>query len=81
MTILRNGSFVISPKEKLYNNHKYNGNDNSISLSRNYTTDFECKYKMHYYPFDVQHCRMEFILGVCIMYDKFGTPHVLGVWV
>ena len=43
--------------------------DNFISISRNYTTDFECHYKMHYYPFDVQHCSMEFMLGVS-MYNK-----------
>ena len=67
MTILRNGSFVISPMDKLYNNHLYNGNENYLSISRNYTTDFECNYKMHYYPFDIQHCTMEFILGVCMV--------------
>ena len=64
MTIVKNGSFDISPMENLYNNHLYNGKDNSVSVSRKYTTDFECKYKMHYYPFDIQHCTMEFILGV-----------------
>ena len=64
MTIKKNGSFVISPMDKLSNNHIYDGKENYISVSRNYTTDFECKYKMHYYPFDIQHCIMEFILGV-----------------
>ena len=65
INVLRNGSFEISPMKKLHNNHLYAGNDNYVSISRNYTTEYECKFSMHYYPFDIQQCNMKFITGVC----------------
>ena len=64
MTIIRNGNFTKSPTDELYNNHLYNGNENDISISRMYRTDFECKFSMHYYPFDIQYCEMKFELEV-----------------
>lgn len=64
MTISRSGSFKISPKQKLHNNHLYGGKDNHISISKNFTIEFECKFYMHHYPFDIQHCLMKFISRV-----------------
>ena len=70
MTILRKGSFRTSPQENLHNNHLYDGSENYLSISRSYSVDFQCGYAMHYYPFDIQKCTMDLVLGVCIIYDK-----------
>ena len=64
MTINKNGSFGISPNYELHNNRLYKGKDNQISISRVYSADFECKFAMQYYPFDIQQCNMNFILEV-----------------
>ena len=64
MMIIRNGSFRISPNNELHNNRLYKGKDNTISISRVYSADFECKFAMQYYPFDIQQCNMNFILEV-----------------
>ena len=64
MTINRNGSFRISPNYELHNDRLYKGKDNQISISRVYSADFECKFAMQYYPFDIQQCNMNFILEV-----------------
>ena len=64
MTITRNGGFTLSPNNELHNNRVYKGTENPISISRVYSADFECKFEMQYYPFDVQQCSMNFILEV-----------------
>ena len=64
LTILRSGNFFISPKEELRNNHIYSGKDNRISMTRTYNTDFDYTFHMDSYPFDIQQCNMNFILGV-----------------
>ena len=64
MTILRNGSFSTNPLEELHNTHFYSGDENYIIMTRTYTQRFICKYMLHNYPFDVQLCTMDFILGV-----------------
>ena len=69
MTISRNGSFRISPNYELHNNRLYQGKDNQISISRVYSADFECKFAMQYYPFDIQQCNMNFILEVISLTD------------
>ena len=64
MAVIRNGSFQISPNSELHNNHLYKGKDNKISISRVYSADFECKFSMQFYPFDITQCNMNFILEV-----------------
>ena len=64
MTVVRNGSFEISPNHELHSNHLFRGRENKIYISRVYSADFECKFEMQYYPFDVQQCSMNFILEV-----------------
>ena len=71
MTINRNGSFRISPNHELHNNRLYKGKDNQISISRVYSADFECKFAMQYYPFDIQQCNMNFILEVLFVFLCF----------
>ena len=74
MTIQRKGNFRTSPQEKLQNNHLYDGGYNYLSISRSYSVDFQCTYAMHYYPFDIQKCSMDYVLGVCIIYDNNNLP-------
>ena len=64
VTIIRSGSFSTTPKESIRNDHIYSGKDNSISITRTYNTDFDCDFQMEYFPFDIQQCNMNFILGV-----------------
>ena len=85
MTITRNGSFRISPNSELHNNRLYQGKDNQISISRVYSADFECKFAMQYYPFDIQQCNMNFILEVISETDyvsscqhQFCIPYFQG---
>lgn len=77
VTIIRNGSFSISPIEKLRNDHIYSGKDNTISITRTYNTDFNCDFQMEYYPFDIQQCTMNFVLGVCTYIYTFQVPYKL----
>ena len=64
MSIIKHGEFRKSPDVELHNNHLFDGAENDILISRMYTTDFECKFSMHYYPFDIQNCEMNFVLEV-----------------
>ena len=61
ITVDRNSSFTVSGIHHLYNEHKYSGISNMLTLSRVYTTSFTCKFNMAHYPFDVQTCTMTFI--------------------
>ena len=78
ITVDRNSSFIVSGIQNLYNEHRYNGISNMLTLSRVYTTGFTCKFNMAHYPFDVQTCTMTFIPQVkslihfgCIISCKF----------
>ena len=64
MTIRRNGTFKTNPRTELHNNHIYSGEDNYISMANTYSVDFECKFNMLDYPFDIETCAIEFTLGV-----------------
>ena len=64
MTVKRNGNFKLTPNEELHNNRVYKGSENPLSISRVYSADFECKFSMQFYPFDIQQCHMNFILEV-----------------
>ncbi len=64
MTIVRKGSFSISPLSDTHNNHVYGGIDNDVVLTRADTIEFTCEYNMGSYPFDTQKCSMIFVLLV-----------------
>ena len=64
VTIIRSGNFAVSPQEILRNNHIYDGKENDITITRTYNTDFDCNFDMGFFPFDIQQCNMNFILGV-----------------
>ena len=43
------------------NMHIFNGSENALSLRIQYNIDWKCSYAYHWYPFDNQVCRMEFL--------------------
>ena len=79
ITVDRNSSFTVSGIQNLYNEHKYNGISNMLTLSRVYTTAFNCKFNMAHYPFDVQTCTMTFIPQVTksIHLDAFPIRYLI----
>ena len=55
-----NGSFIESEVNE--DIEVYNGNENTIGVSRVYSIKFYCEYNMAWYPFDLQTCTIEMIL-------------------
>ena len=43
--------------------------ENKIEISQVYDIDFICQYDMLLYPFDTQHCNMDFVLTAVL--DNF----------
>jgi hypothetical protein len=64
ITIARTGQSEPSGLEQLHNNFVYRGKENTLILTRVYTTSFTCKFDMTYYPFDMQMCSMIFVMQV-----------------
>ena len=58
---------VIPGKEFKYvaadNMHVFDGSENSLSLTKEFSVDWKCEYVFHWYPFDTQVCRMEIASG------------------
>ena len=50
-----------STKLALNNMHIFNGSENALSLTTEYSIEWNCEYAYHWYPFDTQICRMEII--------------------
>ena len=65
--------FALNSMEELHNTHLYNGRENYIKSSRVYSQSFICEFTMHFYPFDVQHCTMDFILRVSNILLEYAT--------
>ena len=57
--VITNKDFKFLAKNNM---HIFKGSDNGQSLDRQYTTEYICQYKMHWYPFDTQLCRIKFLL-------------------
>ena len=53
-----NGNFIYTAENNMY---MFEGSENALSLKREYFAEWNCEYKYHWYPFDTQVCRMEFI--------------------
>ena len=53
-----NGNFIFTAENNMY---IFEGSENALSLKREYYAEWNCEYKYHWYPFDTQVCRMEFI--------------------
>ena len=43
------------------NMHIFKGSENALSLTRELNIEWNCEYRYHWYPFDTQVCRMEFL--------------------
>ena len=53
-----NGNFFYTAEDNM---HVFEGSENALSLKMEYYAEWTCEYKYHWYPFDTQVCRMEFI--------------------
>ena len=42
------------------NMHVFEGSENALSLTKEFTINWKCEYTYQWYPFDIQVCRMEF---------------------
>ena len=62
VTIDRQGLLEASPAQTLFNSHTYKGSENSLKISRVYSTKFICKFDMGDYPFDIQRCEAIFVM-------------------
>ena len=55
---IANGNFTYTAEDNM---HIFKGSENALSLTREYNVEWNCEYKYHWYPFDSQVCRMEFL--------------------
>ena len=64
-TNVRTSLEVIPGKEFKYvaddNMHIFNGSENALTMKKGYNIKWKCEYVYHWYPFDTQFCRMEFV--------------------
>ncbi|CAM6054348.1 unnamed protein product [Sphagnum tenellum] len=61
-TIRRNASYQMSPKQQLQNAYFFKGEENPITVSRVYNSEFLCEFNMAVYPFDTQRCSVIVIM-------------------
>ena len=54
VVVSRDGPFVRSGVEEVDEIEIFKGNDNTLTMRQTYTKRFQCKYELHYYPFDKQ---------------------------
>ena len=54
LVISREGPFVRSGLEEVDEIEVFEGNENTLTMRQTYTKRFQCKYQLHYYPFDKQ---------------------------
>ena len=55
---IANKNFTYTAEDNM---HIFKGSENALSLKREYTIEWNCEYAYHWYPFDSQVCRMEFL--------------------
>ena len=54
VNVIREGEFIRSGLDMVDETEIYEGRENSISMQQVYTRQFQCKYDLHHYPFDMQ---------------------------
>ena len=59
ITVSKQGNYTLSTMEDVENRQFFQGDENSITLSRFYNIRFICNYEMQWYPFDVQSCTLK----------------------
>ena len=55
-------NYTISDDTVPNNIYIFDGENNMLESHRSYTTDFICEFQMFWYPFDTQHCELNFTL-------------------
>ena len=56
--IIPNHDFTYEAKDNM---HIFKGSENSVNITTEWNVDWNCEYAYHWYPFDTQVCRMEFV--------------------
>lgn len=57
--ILRNGSPQPNDDSELHEIAIYSGSENPILYLRSYELELRCTFKLEFYPFDAQQCKIE----------------------
>ena len=56
--VIPNENFIFVASDNM---HVFNGSENALSLTKERNVDWKCVYEYHWYPFDSQVCRLEYI--------------------
>ena len=59
ITVFREGNFSRSGFEVAEEIEIFLGAENRLMMSQTYTKNFQCEYKLHRYPFDIQKCTID----------------------
>ena len=54
MAITREGDFIRSQMDVVDEIEIFNGRDNRVTMNQTYSKEFQCKYQLHWFPFDTQ---------------------------
>ena len=55
--VIANNEFRYTAKDNM---HIFEGSENALYLTKEYSVDWKCEYEYQWYPFDTQYCQMEF---------------------
>ena len=54
VSVIREGTFARSGLDEVDEAEIFEGDENTLMMSQTYTREFQCKYKLQQYPFDIQ---------------------------
>ena len=54
VTVSKQGDFARSGLEEADEKEVFKGKENTLTMNQTYSKEFQCLYKLHRYPFDVQ---------------------------
>ena len=63
LSVRKNGSITMSSKENLQESALYDGKENNIIYSRQFTEKLKCAFDLAFFPFDTQICSIVFNTG------------------
>ena len=63
VNVVRKGNFTRSGLDSVDEVELFRGDENPLVMKQVYTHRFQCKYDLERYPFDIQHCSIEMVLG------------------
>ena len=64
VTVMREGNFTRSPIEEVDEVEIFEGAENRLTMNQTYTWEFQCKYELQRYPFDMQVGRIRFTIAL-----------------